>query len=286
MTALPHPHTGDLFESPVIPGTGWPGDLATPRTPVANNADDVAKIAGRCNELTDLDAAISVCRACPRLVEWREDKAISKRAQWRNEPYWGRPVPSFGDPMAQMAVIGLAPAANGANRTGRMFTGDQSGDWLYRALHDAGIASQAESVDAADGLSLDDCRIIAPVHCAPPDNWPSPDEKRTCAIWFDNELSALTTLRALVRLPGRQLWELPAGLGGRSPAPLPASATGLEPKSRGRTAPQSTSSGVTTSVGRTRTPDASRVRCLTKSSTHFEVWLSNDAPGTPANLLV
>lgn len=224
MTALPHPHTGDLFESPVIPGTGWPGDLATPRTPVANNADDVAKIAGRCNEPTDLDAAISVCRACPRLIEWREDKAISKRAQWRNEPYWGRPVPSFGDPMARMAVIGLAPAANGANRTGRMFTGDQSGDWLYRALHDAGIASQAESVDAADGLSLDDCRIIAPVHCAPPDNWPSPDEKRTCAIWFDNELSALTTLRAVMCL-GQIAWTSTLGaarrLGWQVPRPAP-----------------------------------------------------------------
>lgn len=189
MTPLPHPRIATLFESPVAPGSGWPGDPASPDTPVAKCAEDAARIAAHCSEFEDLDATISVCRACPRLVKWREDIAVTKRAQWRDEPYWGRPVPSFGDPSARMVIIGLAPAAHGANRTGRMFTGDQSGDWLYRALYDADIASQAQSIDAADGLTLHDCRIIAPVHCAPPDNWPRPDEKRTCAIWFDDELA-------------------------------------------------------------------------------------------------
>lgn len=179
MTPLPHPRIATLFESPVAPGSGWPGDPASPDTPVAKSAEDAARIAASCSEFEDLDAAISVCRACPRLVTWREDIAVTKRAQWRDEPYWGRPVPSFGDPSARMVIIGLAPAAHGANRTGRMFTGDQSGDWLYRALYDADIASQAQSIDAADGLTLHDCRIIAPVHCAPPDNWPRPDETRS-----------------------------------------------------------------------------------------------------------
>ncbi|MCD1043488.1 uracil-DNA glycosylase [Cutibacterium acnes] len=150
--------------------------------------------------------------------------AVTKRAQWRDEPYWGRPVPSFGDPSARMVIIGLAPAAHGANRTGRMFTGDQSGDWLYRALYDADIASQAQSIDAADGLTLHDCRIIAPVHCAPPDNWPRPDEKRTCAIWFDDELARLAALRALMCL-GQIAWTstLAAArrLGWQVPRPAP-----------------------------------------------------------------
>jgi uracil-DNA glycosylase len=145
-------------------------------------------------------------------------------AQWRDEPYWGRPVPSFGDPSARMVIIGLAPAAHGANRTGRMFTGDQSGDWLYRALYDADIASQAQSIDAADGLTLHDCRIIASVHCAPPDNWPRPNEKRTCAIWFDDELARLTALRAVMCL-GQIAWTstLAAArrLGWQVPRPAP-----------------------------------------------------------------
>ena len=224
MTPLPHPRIATLFESPVAPGSGWPGDPASPDTPVAKCAEDAARIAAHCSEFEDLDATISVCRACPRLVKWREDIAVTKRAQWRDEPYWGRPVPSFGDPSARMVIIGLAPAAHGANRTGRMFTGDQSGDWLYRALYDANIASQAQSIDAADGLTLHDCHIIAPVHCAPPDNWPRPDEKRTCAIWFDDELARLTALRAVMCL-GQIAWTstLAAArrLGWQVPRPAP-----------------------------------------------------------------
>ena len=173
-----------------------------------------------------------------------------------------------------MAIIGLAPAAHGANRTGRMFTGDQSGDWLYRALYDAGIASQAHSIDAADGLALRDCRIIAPVHCAPPDNWPRPDEKRTCAIWFDDELARLTTLHAAMCL-GQIAWTstLAAArrLGCQVPAPLRVSATALALNSSDPMELPSSCWGATTSAVRTRIPDVSLVTCLTTPSARF--WI-------------
>ncbi len=186
---LPHPVTGAPFASPVEPGTGWPDDVATAETPAARTPAQVRRLAKGAVGPTDLDARISVCRACPRLVAWREEVARTKRAAFADQPYWGRPVPAFGPVDAPVLVVGLAPAAQGANRTGRNFTGDRSGDWLYGALHRAGYASQPQSWAAGDGLELDGVRIIAPVRCAPPQNKPTTEEKRTCAPWLDADLA-------------------------------------------------------------------------------------------------
>src|SRR5262245_60887845 len=131
---LPHPLTGELFDSPVPPGAGWPEDPAVRRTSVAGDAAEVLALAGA-GVLGELEARVSVCRACPRLVEWREEVAVGKRKSFADQPYWGRPIPGWGVAEPRILIAGLAPAANGGNRTGRVFTGDRSGDWLFAALY-------------------------------------------------------------------------------------------------------------------------------------------------------
>lgn len=152
--------------------------------------------------LDELRVRIESCRRCPRLIEWCEHVAETKRAAYADETYWGGPVGGFGDPKARIAVIGLAPAAHGANRTGRMFTGDRSGDWLYGALHRAGFANQAEATSRTDGLELHDVWVTSAVKCAPPDNKPTALEQNTCRDHLADELKALENLRVLVALGG------------------------------------------------------------------------------------
>src|SRR5881409_653702 len=168
--------------------TEWPEDPADATTPVANSAAAVERLAANAPSLERLDARVSVCRACPRLVEWRERVAVERRAAYRDEPYWGRPIPGWGPERARIAVVGLAPAAHGGNRTGRIFTGDRSGDWLFAALHRAGLARQPTSVSADDGQQLIDVRMLAAVRCAPPGNKPTPEERDACQPWMEQEL--------------------------------------------------------------------------------------------------
>nr|WP_156607620.1 uracil-DNA glycosylase [Auraticoccus cholistanensis] len=204
----PHPVTGQLFPSPVPPGTGWPGDPAGPTTPVARSEAEVERLARDCSGLAELEARASVCRACPRLVAWRETVATTgRRASFADQPYWGRPGPGFGDRAPRILVVGLAPAANGSNRTGRLFTGDRSGDWIYAALHRAGWANQPTSTSAADGLTLSQVRIVPAVRCAPPANKPTPDERRTCGHWLDREVELTSaTVRSVLAL-GSIAWD-------------------------------------------------------------------------------
>lgn len=197
---LPHPVTGQEFDSPVPPGTGWPDDPATRRTPVAHDAAEVEKLAAQAG-LTEIDAAVSVCRACERLVAWREDVAATRRRSFADQPYWGRPIAGWGDPAPRVVIAGLAPAAHGGNRTGRIFTGDRSGDWLFASLYRVGLAAQPTSVHAGDGQRLLHTRMIAAVRCAPPANAPTPVERDTCSPWFRAELGlVLETAKAIVCL--------------------------------------------------------------------------------------
>lgn len=204
--ALPHPVTGRLFTSPVPPGTGWPDDPAPPGTPVARSAGGVRRLAGA-RTLSELDARVSVCAACPRLVRWREDVARDKRASFADQPYWGRPIAGWGDPEPRVLIVGLAPAANGGNRTGRVFTGDSSGDWLFASLHRVGLALRPTSVHAGDGQRLVGTRMVATLRCAPPANRPTPQERDTCAPWIAREVALLLPHVRVVVALGAYGWE-------------------------------------------------------------------------------
>jgi uracil-DNA glycosylase len=177
--------------------------------------------------LDALEQEIITCRRCPRLVAWREEVAQVKRAAFADETYWGRPVPGFGDPRARVCVLGLAPAAHGGNRTGRIFTGDRSGDWLFAALWRAGFSNQSTSVSREDGLTLTDCFITAAVRCAPPANRPTTGERDNCLPYVGSELGLLTRVRAIVCLGGFA-WDAALRVLGPPPRPRPKFAHGAE----------------------------------------------------------
>ena len=175
---------------------------------------------------------MSVCRACPRLVSWREQVAREKRAAYAGETYWGRPIPGWGSTDPRVLIVGLAPAAHGANRTGRVFTGDRSGDWLFASLHRVGLANQPTSTHLDDGLELFGTRIVAAVRCAPPQNKPTTEERDTCAPWIEREIGLLLPgIRAVVCL-GAFGWESAfrslAGAGVTVPRPRPRFGHGVE----------------------------------------------------------
>lgn len=182
-------------------------------------------------ELERLTSEIVACRECPRLVAWREQVAEERRASFRDEEYWGRPVPGFGDPQAAVLVLGLAPAAHGANRTGRIFTGDRSGDWLFAAMHRAGFASQPTSTGIGDGLELRGAYIAAAVRCAPPANKPTVDERDRCQPFLERELALLPTVSVIVALGNfayEAAWRVLAATGVELPRPRPRFTHGLE----------------------------------------------------------
>jgi len=220
---------------PVPPGSGWPGDPATPATPVAADAAQVRTLAAgalQAGRLGELIARQSVCRACPRLVEWREQVAAVKRASSRTQQYWGRPVPGWGDDDARVLILGLAPAAHGGNRTGRIFTGDRSGDVLFAALHRCGLAALPTSTAAGDGQRLLGARMVAAVRCAPPVNKPSVTERDTCAPWLAAEFALVApTVRVIVCLGGfawQAAWPMLRSAGFALPRPRPKFGHGSE----------------------------------------------------------
>jgi uracil-DNA glycosylase family 4 len=182
-------------------------------------------------QLDDLEREIIDCRRCPRLVAWREDVARTKRAAFRDEEYWGRPIPGYGDPDARVMVLGLAPAAHGGNRTGRIFTGDRSGDWLFAALYRVGMANQPVSRSRDDGLRLTDCWVCAAVRCAPPANKPTPAERDNCLPYAARELDLLPHVRVIVCL-GAFAWDAALRLmrlrGDTPPRPRPRFGHGAE----------------------------------------------------------
>ncbi len=183
------------------------------------------------DSLEALEREITSCRKCPRLVAWREEVARVKRASFAGETYWGRPIPGFGDPAASVVILGLAPAAHGGNRTGRIFTGDRSGDWLFAALYRAGYANQPISVSREDGLRLTDCWVLAAVRCAPPANKPTPAERDNCLPYAVRELTLITSARVILCL-GAFAWDAAlrtlVALGHERPRPRPRFGHGAE----------------------------------------------------------
>ena len=229
------PGTPAALGLPVPPGSGWPEDPATPATPVAADAAQVRALAAEAEaagSLGELMARQSVCRACPRLVEWREQVAAAKRASSRTQRYWGRPIPGWGDEHARVLILGLAPAAHGGNRTGRIFTGDRSGDVLFAALYRCGLAALPTSTSAGDGQRLIGARMVAAVRCAPPDNKPSVTERDTCAPWLAAEFTLVApTVRVIVCLGGfawQAAWPMLRSAGFAPPRPRPKFGHGSE----------------------------------------------------------
>ena len=220
---------------PVPPGSGWPEDPATPATPVAADAAQVRALAAeavRAGRLGELTARQSVCRACPRLVEWREQVAAVKRASSRSQQYWGRPIPGWGDDNPRVLILGLAPAAHGGNRTGRIFTGDRSGDVLFASLYRCGLAALPKSTTAGDGQRLIGARMAAAVRCAPPVNKPSVTERDTCAPWLAAEFALVAPfVRVIVCLGGfawQAAWPMLSSAGFTLPRPRPKFGHGTE----------------------------------------------------------
>jgi uracil-DNA glycosylase family 4 len=225
---------------PAAPG-GWPCDPAGPDTPVAHSAAEVAGLAAGASVLAELTARQSVCRACPRLVGWREQVAENPRRAFRGERYWARPVPGWGSERPRLLIVGLAPAAHGGNRTGRVFTGDRSGDFLFASLYRCGFAVKPTSVAAGDGQRLVDARMVAAVRCAPPDNKPTPAERDTCAPWLAAELRMVAAgLRVIVCLGGyawQATWPAMGRYGFVLPRPRPAFGHGAEVRLAGPQTP-------------------------------------------------
>jgi uracil-DNA glycosylase len=208
---------------------------------VALTPGDVAALAAGARTIDVLSARQSVCRACPRLVSWREDVAITRRKSFRDERYWGRPVPGWGDPAPGILIVGLAPAAHGGNRTGRIFTGDRSGDFLFASLYRCGIAALPTSVAAGDGQRLTGARMAAAVRCAPPANKPSVTERDTCAPWLTAEFARVAgSVRVIVCLGGfawQAMWPVLGRCGFALPRPRPAFGHGAEVRLSGTQKP-------------------------------------------------
>ncbi|MHB1430754.1 MAG: uracil-DNA glycosylase [Streptosporangiaceae bacterium] len=217
---------------PVAPGTGWPDDPATASTPVAADPAEVRSLAADAPTLAELTARQSVCRACPRLVDWREQVARVRRRAFADQRYWGRPVPGWGADRPSIVIVGLAPAAHGGNRTGRIFTGDRSGDVLFASLWRCGLAAAPASTAAGDGQRLIGTRMVAAVRCAPPDNKPTIVERDACEPWLAAEFGLIArSVRAVVCLghfAWRAAWRVLGQAGYPVPVPRPAFGHGVE----------------------------------------------------------